>query len=250
MTKVILSFVLVGFVSLVSSCGTGAKQVSSKSQTPIQGGAKQQVIPAAVRGHSGTLVTNDGEVYKSAKIKEVTPAGIKVTHASGISEIPYEKLPKELQVELGGFNSKEAEKHRKKIADQQAKIADAYEARQIQNDKLERDRDAKLLAASKNRRFNFSSDEYRRRAAASAKAAARRRVLLERTPSTPRLTDLQRGEMIERQRQQEQLRRAMGNSLDLDTFEINRRLKQLELENRLREQEERARRQHDSLKNQ
>ena len=56
--------------------------------------------------------------------------------------------------------------------------------------------------------------------------------------------------MIERQRQQEQLRRAMGNSLDLDTLEMNRRLKQLELENRLREQEERARQLHDSLKNQ
>jgi hypothetical protein len=248
MIKVLLSGFLVGFVSLVSSCGTGAEQANSKSQSPVQGGTKQQVISAAARDYSDTLITNDGEVYKSVKIKEITPAGIKITHSSGVSGIPYEKLSKELQNELGGFNSKEAEKYREKVRVQQAKIADAFEARQFKNDKLKRDRDAKLLAASKNRRFNFSSDEYRRRAAASAKAAARTRVLLERTPSTPRLTDLQRGEMIERQRQQEQMRRIIGNPLDLDTLDMNRRLKQLELDNQLREQEERARQLHDNLK--
>lgn len=248
MIKVLLSGFLVGFVSLVSSCGTGAEQANSKSQSPVQGGTKQQVISAAARDYSDTLITNDGEVYKSVKIKEITPAGIKITHSSGVSGIPYEKLSKELQNELGGFNSKEAEKYREKVRVQQAKIADAFEARQFKNDKLKRDRDAKLLAASKNRRFYLSSDEYRRRAAASAKAAARTRVLLERTPSIPRLTDLQRGEMIERQRQQEQMRRIIGNPLDLDTLDMNRRLKQLELDNQLREQEELARQLHDNLK--
>jgi hypothetical protein len=54
--------------------------------------------------------------------------------------------------------------------------------------------------------------------------------------------------MIERQRQQEQMRRIIGNPLDLDTLDMNRRLKQLELDNQLREQEERARQLHDNLK--
>jgi hypothetical protein len=235
MIKVLLSGFLVGFVSLVSSCGTGAEQANSKSQSPVQGGTKQQVISAAARDYSDTLITNDGEVYKSVKIKEITPAGIKITHSSGVSGIPYEKLSKELQNELGGFNSKEAEKYREKVRVQQAKIADAFEARQFKNDKLKRDRDAKLLAASKNRRFYLSSDEYRRRAAASAKAAARTRVLLERTPSIPRLTALQRGEMIERQRQQESLLRAMGNPLQNDIDGLNKRLDDMEFERKQRE---------------
>jgi len=153
MIKLLLSGFLVGFVSLVSSCGTGAEQANSKSPSPVEGGTKQQVISAAAPDNSDTLITNDGEVYKSVKIKEITPAGIKITHSSGISGIPYEKLPKELQNELGGFNSKKAKKHRKKIADQQAKIADAYTARQIENEYLKSERDAKLLAASKNRKF-------------------------------------------------------------------------------------------------
>ncbi|MDA7540892.1 hypothetical protein N8649_02115, partial [bacterium] len=246
MIKLLLSGFLVGFVGLVSSCGTGAEQANSKAPSPVQGGTKQQVISAAAPGNSDTLITNDGEVYKSVKIKEITPAGIKITHSSGISGIPYEKLPKELQNELGGFNSKKAEKHRKKIADQQAKIADVFEARQIQNDKLERDREAEIkrsyeakleryrkaklererhaqLVAAKNRRFGINKAPTRRSSAASSNS------------SIPRLTALQRGEMIERQRLQDLARRAMGNPLQNDIDGLNKRLDDMEFERKQRE---------------
>ncbi|MDB2673364.1 hypothetical protein N9Y81_00270 [Akkermansiaceae bacterium] len=258
MIKLLRSGFLVGFVSLVSSCGTGAEQANSKSPFPVQGGTKQRVTSAAARDYSDTLITNDGDVYKSVKIKEITPAGIKITHSSGMCGIPYENLSKKLQNELGGFNPIEAKKHRKKINSQQAKIADVFEARRIQDDKLERDREAEIkrfyeAKLERYRKAKLERERYDQLVTAKNRRLGRNKARTQSssTESTnsliARLAAQQRVKMIEQERLQEQLRRA-GDALKVDNADLDRRLKQMELDQQLREQEERARQLHDALK--
>lgn len=45
-------------------------------------------------------------------MREVTPSGIKIQHEAGAATIPFEKIPKEIQNQLGGFDSDAAAKHR------------------------------------------------------------------------------------------------------------------------------------------
>ena len=68
------------------------------------------------------LTLSDGRTYKSVNINKKTPAGIRITHASGAGGIDYELLPKDLQKRLGGFNSRDALRFRnkEKAAQQQA----------------------------------------------------------------------------------------------------------------------------------
>ena len=77
-------------------------------------------------------------------MREVTPSGIKILHESGVATVPFEKLPKEIQDQLGGFDSDAAARHR---ADEEAKRrqneegmaaaarANAEIAKQVEQDK-------------------------------------------------------------------------------------------------------------------
>jgi outer membrane protein assembly factor BamE (lipoprotein component of BamABCDE complex) len=68
MIKVLLSFFLVGFVSLVSSCGTDAKQLDSKSRSLVQLMTKEQVRSIMGRPPTRRSVRETQEVwYYSSK---------------------------------------------------------------------------------------------------------------------------------------------------------------------------------------
>ena len=68
MIKVLLLFFLVGFVSLVSSCGMGAEQLNSRSGSLVQGMTKEQVRSIMGKAPSRRSVREIQEVwYYSAK---------------------------------------------------------------------------------------------------------------------------------------------------------------------------------------
>lgn len=73
-----------------------------------------------------TLTTSKGRTYEKVQIREVTPAGIKIAHESGTATVPFQELPAALQKQLGGFDHKAAEAHRKeedaKVRSQEAEI--------------------------------------------------------------------------------------------------------------------------------
>jgi hypothetical protein len=68
------------------------------------------------------LTTTDGTTYKSVTVREVTPAGIRVFYSAGVAAIPFEKLPKEIQEQLGGFDPKKATAYRAKQNQKQKAI--------------------------------------------------------------------------------------------------------------------------------
>lgn len=73
-----------------------------------------------------TLTTSKGRTYEKVQIREITPAGIKIAHDSGTATISFQELPAALQQQLGGFDHKAAEAHRKeedaKVRSQEAEI--------------------------------------------------------------------------------------------------------------------------------
>lgn len=84
-----------------------------------------------------SIITNKGKEYTNAKVREVTPAGIKIFHDSGAVTIPFEDLPKDIQDAFGGFDAKAAEQHRETenkrlIAQERAMALEAAKAQQEQ----------------------------------------------------------------------------------------------------------------------
>jgi len=61
----------------------------------------------ATGANIGELELKNGETFLDSKISVVDPAGIKISHASGLSYVPYEKLPEAYVVKFG-FNEGEA----------------------------------------------------------------------------------------------------------------------------------------------
>jgi hypothetical protein len=91
-----------------------------------------------------TLTTVDGKTYSGVTVREVTPSGIKILHEAGVATLPFEKLPKEIQDQLGGFDSDAAAKHRATEEAKQrqneegiaaAERANAEIAKQVEQDK-------------------------------------------------------------------------------------------------------------------
>ena len=96
-----------------------------------------------------TLTTTDGTTYKSVTVREVTPAGIRVFHSSGAAAIPFEDLPKEVQKQLGGFDSEKAKKYRKEQAEIQKKTNRVHAAQNRQLSKAKEEKKVKAAAEEK-----------------------------------------------------------------------------------------------------
>jgi len=61
-----------------------------------------------------TLTTTEGKIYKGVTVTKILPDEISITHETGLARIPFEKLPPEIQSQLGGFDSEKAEAERAK----------------------------------------------------------------------------------------------------------------------------------------
>lgn len=72
-----------------------------------------------------SLVTTDGKSYSGVTVREVTPSGIRIMHESGTATIPFEKLPKEIQDQFGGFDPDKAAEHVKQEAARQRMAEEA-----------------------------------------------------------------------------------------------------------------------------
>lgn len=77
-----------------------------------------QIRTNAIDEKIESLKSTDDEEYKDVTIKEIHPDSMKISHSTGVGNIPFEKLPKELQDRFR-FNPKDAAAHRKKEAAQQ-----------------------------------------------------------------------------------------------------------------------------------
>ena len=71
-----------------------------------------------------TLTTTDGKSYNGVTVRKVTPSGVSIMHESGAGTIPFEKLPKDIQEKLGGFDPEAATKHRI-LEEKQRRITEA-----------------------------------------------------------------------------------------------------------------------------
>lgn len=116
-------------------------------------------IRAKAKGTSlDELKTKDGKVYTKVRISRVTAQAMHIQYADGLSAIPYEKLPDDMQ-DLYQFNTKEKqaflagekmalEKHLGAVNDAQ-KMADEQAAQQSKEqeaaDKRQRTEDIKTL---------------------------------------------------------------------------------------------------------
>lgn len=63
-----------------------------------------------------TLTTSKNRTYEDVQVREVTPGGIKILHASGTATIPFEQLPADIQKQFGGFDAAAAAEHREREA--------------------------------------------------------------------------------------------------------------------------------------
>ena len=77
-----------------------------------------QIRTNAIDEKIESLKATDDEEYKDVTIKEIHPDSMKISHSTGVANIPFEKLPKGLQDRFR-FNPKDAAAHRKKGAAQQ-----------------------------------------------------------------------------------------------------------------------------------
>ena len=77
-----------------------------------------QIRANAIGEKIESLKSTEGKEYKDVTIKEIHPDSMKIIHSTGVGNIPFEKLPKELQDRFR-FNPKDAATHRKKGAAQQ-----------------------------------------------------------------------------------------------------------------------------------
>jgi hypothetical protein len=58
-----------------------------------------------------SLITTRGKTYNKVKVRDITPAGIRIFHEAGAATIPYQELPEEIQKQLGDFDPEEAKRH-------------------------------------------------------------------------------------------------------------------------------------------
>ncbi|GAA5496412.1 hypothetical protein Rhal01_02595 [Rubritalea halochordaticola] len=75
-----------------------------------------------------SLTLKDGKGYRSVTVTKVSPDGITLMHAEGMAKVGYEKLPEELQKQLGGFDAAKAEAYRKQQQEKQKQISAALNA--------------------------------------------------------------------------------------------------------------------------
>jgi hypothetical protein len=81
-----------------------------------------------------SLTTNDGKTYNAVTVREVTPAGIRIMHSAGAATLPFENLPKEVQDQLGGFDTEKAVAYRQaeaRRADENAERMNAEHAARV-----------------------------------------------------------------------------------------------------------------------
>ena len=79
--------------SALSAIGTG-----TSSNHAIVASATQDVV---VIRNSNSVTTLSGQVFMSAKVSSVEPDGLTYTHSTGVTKVPFEDLPKEVQAQYG-----------------------------------------------------------------------------------------------------------------------------------------------------
>ena len=89
--------------------------------------------------HAGerTIKTRDGKIYTKAQITEMGAVSVKISHDGGITVVPMENLPAELQKEIGYQT----------LADRQMARERGEEQKQVQDTVASQGRDEALKAA-------------------------------------------------------------------------------------------------------
>jgi hypothetical protein len=77
-------------------------------------------IPLLAQHCSATdITTRDGIIYKHAKVTGVEPDGLHITHSFGVAKVPFEKLPRDIQLQYN-YDSAKIEAGRKAEEERQA----------------------------------------------------------------------------------------------------------------------------------
>ena len=123
--------------------------------------------------HAGerTIKTRDGKIYTKAEITEIGPVSVKISHDGGITAVPAENLPAEIQKEIGY----------KTLADRQVESGRSEAQKQVQDTVDSQGRDEALKAA-KEKKLNeaFYAIKSASQAEANAFSAMTKEALIEK----------------------------------------------------------------------
>jgi len=92
--------------------------------------------------HAEDISLADGKVLKNAKVTRVEPDGLRIMHADGISKVPHESLPADLQAKYN-FDTTKADAFRKQTS------ADQSEAQKRMREEREKLREMELAPLKK-----------------------------------------------------------------------------------------------------